>query len=114
MRGYQRSDLRHLYLHRVALDKLRKRPALRRPCLDLVERWLAGPEQAPSRPWLLQWREMLAGWPIEKIAETVLDPEGGQTLRQCSPLGPVFQPRERWEALAEFARRFERGIDQLE
>src|SRR2546425_464834 len=85
MRGYQRSDLRHLYLHRVALDKLRKRPALRRPCLDLVERWLAGPEHAPSRPWLLQWREMLAGWPIEKMAETVLDPEGGQTLRQCSP-----------------------------
>lgn len=113
VRGDRRSDSRHLHLHRVAFDKLRERPDVRRQCLELVERWLASPEQASSRPWLLQWREMLADWPIEQMASIVLDPDGGQTLRQCSPLGPALQPRERWEALAEFDRGFGRCIDGL-
>jgi hypothetical protein len=111
--GTRKSDLRHLHLHRVAFEKLREQPAVRRQCLELVERWLASPEQASSHPWLLQWREMLADWPIEQMARTVLDPEGGQTLRRCSPLGPALQPRERWEALAEFNRRFDRRTDEL-
>ena len=105
VRGHRMSDLRHLHLHRMALEKLRERPALRRQCLELLDRWLASPEQAPSRTWLEQWREMLTDWPLERIAGTVLDPEGGQTLRQCSPLGPVLTPRERWAALAEVNRQ---------
>ena len=62
-------------------------------------------EHAPSRPWLMQWREMLSGWTPEQIADVVLDPESGQTLRQCSPLAPVLTPQERWAALEEVERR---------
>jgi hypothetical protein len=48
---------------------------------------------------------MLTDWPIERLAAVVLDPIDGLTLRQCSPLGPVLTPRERWAALAEVDRR---------
>lgn len=99
--GHAKSDLRNLQLHRVVVQKLRETPALRAPCLALAERWLASPEQSSSRPWLHQWVEMLRDWPIEEIARIVLDPDGGQTLRQCSPLGPALTPRERWAVLAE-------------
>jgi hypothetical protein len=99
--GQARSDLRNLHLHRAALGKLRADAALRAPCLALVERWLALPAHAPSRPWLLEWRAMLADWPLERIERAVLAVEAGQTLRQCSPLGPALTPRERWAALAE-------------
>ena len=44
---------------------------------------------------------MLTSWTLERVAETVLDPVRGQTLRQCSPLGPALTPAERWRALAE-------------
>ena len=52
---------------------------------------------------------MLAAWPIERIAETVLEDETGQVLRQCSPLGPALTPRERWAALAEVSRAIGRA-----
>jgi hypothetical protein len=88
-------------LHRLAFRKLRERPDLRSACLDLVQRWLDTPAQSPSRPWLLQWREMLTDWSIERIERTVLDPDEGQTLRQCPPLGPAVTPQERWAVLAD-------------
>lgn len=103
-RGRQRSDLRNLHLHRAALDKLRQDPALRGPCLGLVERWLAALEQRPSRTYLERWQELLRSAPDDELARVVLDPDGGQALRQCSPLGPVFAPRERWALLAEVSR----------
>ena len=52
---------------------------------------------------------MLADWPIDRMADTVLDPEEGQALRQCSQLGPVLSPRERWAALAVVNRQIERA-----
>jgi hypothetical protein len=97
--GHERADRRNLHLHRAALDKLRIHPELRAQCLDLVEQWLASEDHRPSLPWLTQWRKMLSTWPLERLAETVLDPEGGQALRQCSPLAPVLTPQERWAAL---------------
>jgi hypothetical protein len=105
--GCLKADIRHLHLHRVALDKLRVEPARRAACIALVDRWLASPEQVSSRPWLEEWRRMLVEWPIERIANSVLDFEGGQILRRCSPLGPVLTPRERWAALAQVERDLE-------
>jgi hypothetical protein len=101
--GHHRADARNLHLHRAALDKLRLQPELRRACLLLVEKWLedAG---SPAGKWLRQWRDMLADWPAERMAEVVLDDEAGQTLRQCSPLGPVLTPQERWRLLEEANR----------
>src|SRR4051812_47881336 len=86
LHGHARADARNLHLHRAAMDKLRDDPELRHACVRLVEEWLVKPE-VPARKWLEQWRDMLAGWPVEQIAAVVLDETRGQTLRQCSPLG---------------------------
>jgi hypothetical protein len=102
--GHARSDLRHLHLHQVAMDKLRHHPELRRSCVALLDEWLRRREHAASRPWLMQWREMLSNWTVEQIAEVILDPQTGQALRQCSPLAPVLTPQERWAALEEIER----------
>ena len=99
--GHARSDLRHLHLHRVAMAKLGRQPELRRSCVALIDKWLEESAHVASRPWLMQWREMLSNWTLEQIADVVLDPESGQTLRQCSPLAPVLTPQERWAALEE-------------
>lgn len=103
--GHARSDLRHLHLHRVAIENLRRHPELRRACVALLDEWLERKEHAASRRWLMQWREMLSSWTVQQIAEVVLDPESGQTLRQCSPLAPVLTPQERWAALEEIERQ---------
>ena len=99
--GHRKADTRNFALHRAALQKLQEQPDLRRPCLELVERWLGQQEQAPSKRWLQQWRDMLTDWTDEEMAEVVLDEEAGQSLRQCSPLGPTLTPQERWRLLAD-------------
>lgn len=104
-RSLQRSDVRNLHLHRAALEKLRRTPALRGRCLDLVTRWIETPELRPSLPYLLRWRELLESAPDDELARVVLDADRGQALRQCSPLGPVFEPRERWALLAQVGGR---------
>ena len=104
--GHRRAELRNLALHRVALANLRARPELRSLCVALVDRWLTQPEQRPSAPWLERWREMLNAWSLDAIEATVLNDTEGQTLRQCSPLGPALTPRERWAALAAVEKSF--------
>lgn len=107
--GHSRADARNLHLHRAAFAKLRDEPALLQRCRALLETWLASPGQQPSRGYLEQWREMLDSWPLEQIAATVLDEASGQALRQCSPLGPVLSPRERWELLDEINEELRSG-----
>ena len=102
-----KSELRHRHLHRRAFEKLGAQPGLRSQCLALVDDWITRPEHGHADPWLQEWRRMLANWPIDRIAAVVLDPERGQTLRRCSPLGPALTPRERWAALAEMNREIE-------
>lgn len=103
-----KSERRHRHLHRLALDKLVAHPEMRSQCLALVEDWIARAEQAHARPWLEQWRHMLADWPIDRIRAVVLDPEQGETLRRCSPLAPTLTATERWVALAELNADLER------
>ena len=104
-----KSERRHRHLHRRALEKLANRPELRLRCLALVDNWIARPEYGHARPWLDEWRRMLAEWSIDRIVAVVLDPEQGQTLRRCSPLGPALTPVERWTAFAEVTGDIERG-----
>jgi hypothetical protein len=68
---------------------------------------MAQPEHRPASPYLEQWRDMLAHWPIDRIVAAVLDEEAGQALRQCSPLGPTLSPRERWRLLDEINRQLD-------
>ena len=103
--GHARADRNNLFLHRAALEKLDALPDGRKACLKLVDSWLAAPQQ-PARRWLEEWRTMLADWPVERIAGVVLAEDAGQSLRQCSPLGPLLSPTERWRLLEE-ARRLD-------
>jgi hypothetical protein len=93
--GHRKADFRNLELHRAALAKLEAQPELLPLVLALLDRWLAEENQRPSWPWLRQWREMLSEWPFSRLSTLVLDEHQGQSLRQCSPLGPVLTPRER-------------------
>ena len=99
--GHSKADLRNWHLHRVALEKLQRHPELLASVLALLENWLRDENLRHTRTWLGQWREMLTAWPFAKLRARVLDAEGGQVLRQCSPLGPVLTPQERWRALEE-------------
>ena len=96
-----KSDRRNLHLHRAAMARLRERPELRARCLSLLERWIRSPELAGARVYLQQWRELLLHASDEELERVTLDPDGAQALRSCSPLGPVFTPRERWALLRE-------------
>ena len=101
MHGHAKADARNLHLHRVAFEKLLREPERTRDVRAVLERWLREGMAEASRSWLEQWRQMLDEWPLERIAAVVLDPERGQSLRQCSPLAPVLTPQERWAALRE-------------
>lgn len=103
--GHAAADRRNLHLHRAVFARLRARPELRQPCLLLAERWLKDPALKSAAPYLRQWRDMLADWPMERIEAIALSEDGGQALRQCSPLGPALTPRERWAVLDEVNRQ---------
>ena len=107
--GHAAADRRNLHLHHAAFAKLRADAGLRRPCIELVERWLADPALESASPWLREWHTMLVDWPVERMEAAVLAGDAGQVLRQCSPLGPVVTPQERGAVLAEVDRRVAAG-----
>jgi hypothetical protein len=99
--SHSEADRRNRELHRVALEKLQRHPELLASVLSLLEKWLRDENLRHAHTWLGQWQEMLTAWPFAKMRSLVLDDERGQVLRQCSPLGPVLTPQERWRALAQ-------------
>ena len=99
-----KSDLRNLHLHRAAVKKLREHPELRAKCLVVLRRWMEMPHTRPSRIYLNRWEELLTRASDDELERVVLDPEGAQALRSCSPLGPCFTPVERWDLLREVRR----------
>lgn len=92
--GHAKADARDLALHRLAFEKLRADPdGGRQAALALLERWLAMPHLAASRPLLQRWQRLLE-LPVEQV-ETQIMSEQGQQLRQCSPLGVLITTAER-------------------
>lgn len=108
LHGHSRSEARSLALHRAALERLRKDPAVQAAVLRLLDRWLDEEAHLSSRPWLEEWRTMLTSWTFDDMEERILDVERGQVLRQCSPLAPALTPQERWSIL----RRVNETFDQ--
>jgi len=93
--GHAKTDERNLELHRLALRKLKAEPeAGRRKALALLDRWLAMPHLQRQIPLLRRWRELLQ-WTPEQLEAYVLS-DAAQPLRQCSPLGALLGPRERF------------------
>jgi hypothetical protein len=102
--GHERADERNLALHRLALEKLRLEPVDgRRRARELLDRWSAMPHLSRQLPFLLEWRRLLELSP-EELESTILS-ESGQQLRQCSPLGVLISPRERFELYEKLSRR---------
>lgn len=99
--GHSKADFRNWHLHQIALEMLQRHPERLTAVLALLENWLRDVKLSHAHRWLDQWREMLLRWPFSEMRSMVLDVEGGQALRQCSPLGPALTPRERWLALRE-------------
>jgi hypothetical protein len=99
--GHSKADLRNWHVHRAALENLQRHPERLPSVLALLENWLRDESLGHARAWLDQWRELLTVRPFAEMRALVLDPERGQLLRQCSPLGPALTPQERWRALEE-------------
>lgn len=101
LHGHSKADLRNWHLHRVALEKLHRHPELMSAVLSLLDGWLRDEKLRASYSYLQQWRELLTTSPFEEMRALLLDTERGQALRQCSPLGPLLTPQERWQAFQE-------------
>ena len=100
--GHEKADARNLALHRLALEKLRANPeASRQKVLALIDRWMAMPHLNGQIPLLVQWRKMLE-LPSDFLTDKILADEG-QQLRQCSPLGVLITPQERFAVYRELS-----------
>ncbi len=93
--GHTGAEQRHLQLHRLAFAKLRAAPATGKAKLVIVlDRWLKDPEFKRQTPLLRQWQKALE-LPMDQL-ETLVMTDQGQQLRQCSPMGVLLEPQERF------------------
>ena len=95
--GHEKADARNLALHRLALQKFREDPAEgKKKVLALLDRWSSLPHLQRQMPFLEAWRAIL-DLPVDEVEATVLS-DASQPLRQCSPLGVLITPQERFAA----------------
>jgi len=98
--GHAKAEERNLALHRLAFEKLRADPEQgRQRLLQLLEQWLAMPHLERQAPLLERWRQAL-DLPLDELESRILA-EDGQTLRQCSPMGVLISPQERFAVYRE-------------
>lgn len=88
-------------MHRAIADKLRAHPELMKIARDNIERWYEG--SGASKPYLDEWRRVLAYPPEELFSLMCRDDEHMAALRQSSPFAGVLEPEERWAIYARFA-----------
>ena len=101
--GHEKADQRNLALHRLALEKLKRDPAeAKRKILELLDRWCAMPHLKRQLPLLEAWRRILE-LPADQVETTILSDES-QQLRQCSPLGVLITPQERFAVYRELLK----------
>ncbi|MBN1443542.1 MAG: hypothetical protein JXA90_12600 [Planctomycetes bacterium] len=101
--GHEKADERNLALHRLALRKFRQDPAgSKTKILALLDRWSALPHLKRQAPLLDAWRKILE-LPPEQVEAEILNDES-QQLRQCSPLGVLISPEERFAVYRDLSR----------
>ena len=101
--GHERADERNLALHRLALAKFRQDPAgSKTKTPALLDRWSAMPHLKRQASLLDAWRRIL-GLPPEQVEAEILS-DASQQLRQCSPLGVLITPKERFAAYRDLSR----------
>ena len=101
-RTHEWIDERSLALDRAIAHKLRAQPELFQRAKATLERWIR--ERQPTiPPVLLEWREILDRWPLEKVLEFLTSAdEGPRRLRQSSPFCGILSPTERLAVFKEY------------
>jgi hypothetical protein len=104
-RTHEWIDQRSLALDRAIAQKLRAQPGLFHRAKTTLERWIQ--QRQPSVPSvLLEWREILDCWPLEKVLELLISTdERPRRLRQSSPFCGILSPTERLTVFKEYESR---------
>lgn len=84
-----------LAFHRVALQRLRDEPELRRHALEVLDRWDANSPSPSAQRYRARWRQLLSGDLARLEATVCVDNEEAATLRSVSPLGCMLGEPER-------------------
>lgn len=85
-----------LAFHKVAVERLRQRPALMQDAMRVLSRWESGGASSSSQRYRDTWRRLLEGGDIDSLASIVCaDNEMAATLRSMSPLGFLLAEDER-------------------
>jgi len=101
-RTHEWIDRRSLALDYAIARMLRSQPDLLQHAKDTLQRWIHQ-RQSAIPPVLIEWREILENWPLEKISDllTSLD-ETSRRLRQSSPFCGILSPEERLAIFKEY------------
>lgn len=84
-----------LAFHKVAVQRLRDDPDLRRQAVEVLDRWESSGASPASRRYRDTWRQLLAGEVADLEQVVCADSEQAATLRSCSPLGSLVTEPER-------------------
>jgi len=96
---------RSLALDRAITQKLRAQPDLLQRAKTTLERRMQQ-RQPTVPPVLLEWREILERWPLEKVLELLTSSgEQPRRLRQSSPFCGILSPQERLAVFKEYESR---------
>jgi hypothetical protein len=95
-------DQRSLELHRLIARRLREHPQRLERVRQTLARWktIVDPR---SQPYVVQWQRLVDTGMDAVLSVAVEDSERAAALRQCTPLGGVLTPRERWEFLKQWS-----------
>lgn len=100
----QHSDLdrRSLAIHRLAVEKLEREPALLERARSIVARWRKA-SSARTAPALDEWQRLLdADGGHGGLAVALEDSEHAARLRQSSPLACLLDSKERFAILKQW------------
>ena len=88
-------DRRSLELHQLIARRLREHPERLERVRETLARWktIVDPR---SQPYVAEWQRLVDAGMDAALSVAVEDSERAAALRQCTPLGGVLSPRERW------------------
>jgi hypothetical protein len=95
-------DQRSLALDRAIAQTLRAQPQMLERVKATLGRWIEQ-RQASVPPVLIEWREILDDWSLEKILDLLTSAdERPRRLRQSSPFCGILSPEERLAIFKEY------------
>lgn len=101
MNRQQQLDQFSLALHRSAIAKLRREPAMRARSLETLHRWQKQAGLTRSEALWSEWERLLVA-DLDVIEQAALaNSDHGQLLRSVSPLGGLVDQHERMALLQQ-------------